>query len=101
MATGGFFSEAMTAEDRKAAGIPESGMALKIKHVGQYAPHDAAKQAGLVKDDVVVEFDGRTDLVRESDLLAYGVTKHFPGDKILVKILRHGKPVELTVTIRQ
>ena len=101
MATGGFFSEAMTAEDRKAAGIPESGMALKIKHVGQYAPHDAAKQAGLVKDDVVVEFDGRTDLVRESDLLAYGVTQHFPGDKIPVKILRHGKPMELTVTIRQ
>ncbi len=101
MATGGFFSEAMTAEDRKSAGIPESGMALKIKHVGQYAPHDAAKQAGLVNGDIVVGFDGRTDLVRESDLLAYGVTKHFPGDKIKVQILRNGKPLELTVTIRE
>ncbi len=101
MATGGFFSEAMTAEDRKAAGVPQTGMALKIKHVGQYAPHDAAKQAGLVNGDVVVGFDGQSDLVRESDLLAYGVTKHFPGDKIKVNILRNGKPMELTVTIRQ
>ncbi len=101
MATGGFFSEAMTADDRKAAGVPQTGMALKIKHVGQYAPHDAAKQAGLVNGDVVVGFDGQSDLVRESDLLAYGVTKHFPGDKIKVKILRNGKPMELTVTIRQ
>ncbi len=101
MATGGFFSEAMSAEDRKAAGVPATGMALKIKHVGQYAPHDAAKQAGLLNGDVVVEFDGQKDLVRESDLLAYGVTKHFPGDKIPVKILRNGKPMELTVTIRQ
>ena len=101
MATGGFFSEDLSAEDRKAAGVPATGMALKIKHVGQYAPHDAAKQAGLVKDDIVVGFDGRTDLVRESDLLAYGVTKHFPGDKIKVKILRNGKPLELTVTIRE
>ncbi len=101
MATGGFFSEAMTPEDRKTAGAPQTGMALKIKHVGQYAPHDAAKQAGLVNGDVVVGFDGQTDLVRESDLLAYGVTKHFPGDKIPVKILRNGKPMELTVTIRE
>ena len=101
MATGGFFSEAMSAEDRKAAGVPQTGMALKIQHVGQYAPHDAAKQAGLVNGDVVVGFDGQTDLVRESDLLAYGVTKHFPGDKIPVKILRNGKPMELTVTIRE
>ncbi len=101
MATGGFFSEAMSPEDRKSAGIPETGMALKIKHVGQYAPHDAAKQAGLVTGDVVVEFDGQTDLVRESDLLAYGVTKHFPGDQIKVSILRNGKPLQLTVTIRQ
>ena len=101
MATGGFFSTEMTPEDRKEAGIPETGMALKIKHVGQYAPHDAAKQAGLVNGDVVVGFDGRSDLARESDLLAYGVTKHFPGDKIKVNILRHGKPLELTVTIRE
>lgn len=101
MATGGFFSEAMTPEDRKAAGVPATGMALKIKHVGQYAPHDAAKQAGLVKDDIVVGFAGQTDLVRESDLLAYGVTKHFPGDKIKVQILRDGKPLDLTLTIRE
>ena len=101
MATGGFFSTEMTPEERRDAGLPAIGMTLRIKHVGQYAPHDAAKQAGLLKDDIVIEFDGRIDLIRESDLLAYGVTKHFPGDKIKVKILRNGKPMELTLTIQQ
>ncbi len=101
MATGGFFSTEMTPEERQAAGLPATGMALQIKHVGQYAPHDAAKQAGLIHGDVVIGFAGRSDLVRESDLLAYGVTQHFPGDKIKVKILRNGKLLELTVTIRQ
>ncbi len=101
MATGGFFSQELSAEARKANGLSATGMALQIEHVGQYAPHDAAQRAGLLKGDIVVEFDGRTDLLRESDLLAYGVTQHFPGDQIKVKIQRAGKPLELTLTIQE
>lgn len=101
MATGGLFSEELSAEDRKAAGLPETGMALKVKHVGQYAPHDAAKRAGFQKDDIIIEFDSHTDLVRESDLLAYGVTKHLPGDSVKVKIVRAGKPIELTLKLNE
>ena len=46
----------MTAEDRKEAEVSETGMALKVKHVGQYGAHAAAKNAGFQKDDVYYFF---------------------------------------------
>lgn len=101
MATGGLFTEEMSAEDRKAAGLRDGGMALKVKHVGQYGPHATAKQAGFQKDDIITAFDGRSDLLRETDLLAHGVTKHLPGDSVKVKILRGGKPLELTLPLQK
>ena len=44
-----------------------------VEHVGQYAPHDRAKKAGFRKGDILISFDGRTDLARETDLLAYAL----------------------------
>lgn len=101
MATGGLFTVAMTPEERKAAGVPESGMALLVKHVGQYGPHATAKQAGFQNGDIITEFDGRSDLSREADLLAHGVTQHFPGDTVKVKILRGGQPRQLTLPLQK
>ena len=101
MATGGLFTEEMSLEDRRAAGLPEGSMALKVKHVGQYGPHATAKQAGFQKDDIITEFDGRSDLLRETDLLVHGVTKHLPGDSVKVKIVRGGKPLELTLPLQK
>jgi serine protease Do len=42
MVTGGMLLEAMPAVEQTDAGLTEKGMALKAKHFGQYAPHDAA-----------------------------------------------------------
>jgi serine protease Do len=101
MATGGLFTEQLSPEDRQAAGITGTGMALKVKHVGQYGPHATAKQAGFQKDDIITEFDGHADLLRECDLLAYGVTQHLPGDSVKVKIIRNGRPLELTLPLQK
>jgi len=57
MVTGGMLLE--TPED-----APKNGMALRAKHVGQYGPHAAAKVAGFLAGDVIVSFDGKTDLLR-------------------------------------
>jgi S1-C subfamily serine protease len=92
MATGG-----MKLEDSPAGG----GMALRVQHVGQYGPHAAAKQAGFRAGDVLVEFDGKTDLRRETDVLAYGVTQRKPGDQVAVVVLREGKRVRLTLPMQE
>lgn len=79
------------------AGVPAERMALEIKHVGQYHPHDVAKNAGFLPGDTIVSFDGRKDLFRETDLLAYALRgKSFQRD-VAVEIIRAGKRLEMVL----
>jgi hypothetical protein len=96
MAAGGMLLEEMSAEDRKKAGLPETGMALRVKYAGQgNGPHGAAARAGVRQGDVVVSFDGQTDLRRETDLLAYSLLSRKVGDEVKVTLLRDGKTMEV------
>ena len=72
-------------------------MALRVTHVGQYGAHAAGKRAGFKKDDIVVSFDGRKDLMTESALLGYAVQNIHAGKKVKVGVLRGGRPLELTL----
>ena len=101
MATGGILLEDVSAADRAKLKVPEGSMALRAKHVGQYGPHAAAKNAGFLAGDVIVEFDGKTDFTSESSLLAHGVTKLKPGDKVPVTLLRGGKKMTLTLPMQE
>jgi S1-C subfamily serine protease len=96
MALGGLFAKNMSAELRTNHKLPLDGMALKIEHVGQYAPHDVAKKAGFRAGDILVSYDGRTDLVRETDLLAYALNRAEKGPA-KVGVIREGKRIELTL----
>ncbi len=78
--------------------LPKDAIALRVEHVGAFAPHDVAKRAGFQKGDVVLVFDGRTDLPRETDLLRYALNDVKPGKDVAVRILRDGK--EQTLTLR-
>lgn len=91
MATGGLLLETLAEEERKSLGIADGKMALRVKHVGQWGAHAAAKNAGFKAEDVIVRYAGRDDLMTDADLLAYGVTELKPGQKIDVVVLREGK----------
>ena len=97
MVTGGMLLESLNNDRRNKLSIAKDAMALRVKHVGKYGPHAAAKKAGVKQDDVVVQYNGRTDLLSDSALLAYGIKTLKIGDKIKVKLLRGG--VQKTVTI--
>ena len=98
---GGMLVEAVPAEDRKAAGLPETGMALRVKYAGgQSGPHGAARKAGFREGDILVSFDDKTDLRRETDLLAHAVAHHKPGDRVRVTVLREGKKIELMLPMQ-
>jgi len=96
---GGLFLKNVSPELRAERKLPAEGMALRVEHVGQYAPHDRAKQAGFVKNDVLVSFNGRTDLARETDLLNYVLNQVKPGSLIAVEILREGKKSMLNLPV--
>ena len=101
MATGGILFEEISEEERQKAGAPAEGMALRAKHVGQYGAHAAGKKAGFLNGDIVISWDGKTDLLRDTDVLAYGVLKRKPGDTIAVKVLRGDKSLEMKLPMQE
>lgn len=60
----------------------------------------AAQQAGLVPDDIIIEFDNQVlsdDTIQLSDLIA----AKEPGDQVNIKIWRQGNEQTLTITLGQ
>jgi serine protease Do len=98
MATGGMLLKSVEPEERKKLGLAESDMALRVEHVGQYAPHDVAKRAGFEKGDVLLSFDAQP-FARETDLLAYVLIQCKPSSNVNVVVLRGGKRLTLTLPI--
>lgn len=97
MGLGGMALKPATAEERKERNIADGQMALIVQHVGAYAPHDRAKKAGMLKGDVIIEYDGRKDLLRDSDILAYAINKVEVGHAVQVRFRRGSE--ERTVEI--
>ena len=101
MGTGGLKLDALSGERRRELDIAEDKMALLVMHVGQYGPHAAAKRAGFQKGDIIVGFDGRDDLLRDGDLLAYAVNNRKPGERVKVDILRGNRAMQLTLPMQK
>lgn len=101
MVTGGMLLAEATAEQRQAAGVATGEMALHVKHVGQYGPHAAAKKAGVQKDDILIAFDGRTDLLREADVFRQGMWEREPGQSVPITVSRNGKSIQLKLPMQQ
>ena len=100
MGTGGLLFEEATSSQRIEAGVDERGLALVVKHVGQYGPHAAAKKAGFEQGDIVVSFDGRNQAMSPSQLLAYTAQHTKPGQQIPVVVSRGGKRMELSLPMQ-
>ena len=100
MGTGGLVLEDLPNAARRKAGLSPTELALRVKHVGQFGEHAAAKRAGFKNGDIVVAFDGRTKRMTESSLLAYVVQKRMPGARVPVTVLRAGKRLHLTLPMQ-
>jgi len=91
MAFGGMVLEPLREEQRSGLGLEPGQMGLHARHVGQYGEHARAKQAGLVKGDVIVAFNEWTNDLNETQLIAKTLKETKPGDTIPVVYLRDGK----------
>ncbi len=101
MGTGGLLLEALPAAERRKHNIDNDSMALLVKHVGQYGPHAAAKNAGFQQGDILVSFNNQTNLTTDSALLAYAAQNTKPGDRVPVSVLRNGKRVSLQLPMQE
>ncbi len=91
MLTGGMILDKPTSKTR---------LELPIKHVGQYNDHAVAKNAGIRKGDVLIEWDGKTDPMSESELFAYTLKHTKVGDKVPVKVRRGSKVLEMKLRMQ-
>jgi hypothetical protein len=73
------------------------GPLLRVGHVGQYAPHDRAKRAGFRRGDVLLSFDGREDLERETDVIRLGLEPERRARPVPVRVLREGKTLTIAL----
>jgi hypothetical protein len=100
IATGGMVLEDAADEERAKLGVEKTALALVAKHVGQYGDHAAAKNAGFLKGDVLVEIDGAKSRMSETDWISKVNDKKKRGDKVDVTVLRDGKKLELKLPIQ-
>lgn len=101
MVTGGLLFEQASDDVRRRVDVPAGGLALVVKHVGQYGPHGAAKRSGFQKGDVVVSFNGRDRHMSRSELLAYAAQNTRPGQKVAVTVIRNGKRLALHLPMQK
>jgi hypothetical protein len=100
IALGGLRLDDIPDAERRGSDLTDDGMALRVRHVGQFPPHASAKRAGVRKGDIIVEFDERTGRMSETDLLAHVLAKKKPGDRMSVTLLRRGQRIELELPVR-
>ncbi len=69
-------------------------MALLVKHVGQFGDHARAKQAGMLKDDIIVGW-GETRDPRSETQLIESIINTKPTAKTPIEVLRGEKTLTL------
>jgi serine protease Do len=100
MGLGAMLLKPLSPAQRAELKLPDTGLALRVEHVGQFPPHDIAKKAGVLKEDILVSFNGRTDFTRETDLLAYALNEIPVGTKVPATFLRNGEKVNVELVTR-
>ncbi len=101
MVTGGLRLESMSDEDRKTLKLDDSAVGLRVKHVGQFNAHAAAKRAGFKEGDILIKVGDVTGLKTESQLFAALVKAYKPGQSIAVDVQRGDKRIELQLPIQE
>lgn len=91
MVTGGMLLHEADEELRDELNIPDGKMALKVSHLGRYGKHATARRTGFQEDDVIVSYDGQTDLLTDSDLLYYAMKNRNVGEKVEIEFIRDGR----------
>jgi serine protease Do len=99
MATGGLVLEDLPDAERKKRGLADDALALRVKHVGEYNEHAAAKRAGFKKNDIVINVGDRAGRMTESQFIAAALENR-RGTSLPVTVLRGDDRVELKLPMQ-
>ena len=100
MATGGLKLQDLSVEKRTALCIAPDKMALEVLFVGANGMHGAAKKAGFRQGDVLVDVDGSSAALTESQLIGRLLTAYQPKTNLKAGVRRGTERVELELPIQ-
>jgi serine protease Do len=100
MAFGGMLLADLPDQTRAERGLAKEQMALLVKTVGQFGKHGVAKKAGFCKDDILVEIDGKTERMSESQLIGYLLQSRTVGERVKTTVLRDSHRLELVLPMQ-
>jgi S1-C subfamily serine protease len=91
MVLGGMKMSDLDDTQRREAKLPVDTMALRVQYIGQFGAHALAKKAGLQQGDLLIAFDGRTDRMSESQVIAHLLRRRKVGDVVSITVVRNGE----------
>ncbi len=100
MVTGGMVLEDLADGERLRRSVGNDQMALLVKYMGEYGKHGAAKKAGFHKDDVILDLDGKSSRITESELIGNLLNKYQSGNQVKATVLRGNERVNLSLPIQ-
>ena len=83
---------------RQKADLAKDKLALRVSRSVRRG--SLAFEAGFRRDDIVVAFDGQSRRMSEGELLAHSLQNKMPGDRIIVRVMRAGKRIDLTLSVQ-
>lgn len=100
MATGGLILEELPENERSRKGLAAEELGLRVKGVGKYGPHGAARQAGFQEDDILVKVEGLSGRMTEGQLIGRLLQAHPKREKVPVIVLRGKERLELMLPMQ-
>ena len=92
----GVQGEDLSADEKKALGLPPARLAFRQ---GEFVG-EVARQAGVRQDDVIVGIDGKALQMTQRQFAAYVRLNYKVGDRVTYNLLRDGKRIDVTLTLR-
>jgi serine protease Do len=86
-----FMGADLTATERKQLGFTENAIAIRT---------DDSTSTGIQKDDIITQIDGKKTDLTLSQVVAYILQQKLPGEKLIVGLLRGGKPQTLEIPVK-
>lgn len=100
MALGGMVLVDLSDDERRERGLEPDQLALRVKHAGQYGKHAAARKAGFLPEDLLVELEGYPRRISESELIARLVREHPAGDRLKARVRRGSELLSLELPLQ-
>lgn len=93
----GFWGVELDRAQKRAAEIPEDGLALRV--IFLFPNHRTPIRAGLKLKDIVIEFDGERHPMSTRHVHALCQIRHDYGDRVPIVVRRNGKDLSLMLEL--